>query len=876
MNNVNASVAITQEEADLLISDLKRISRSPDWDFGNSELTALRYELFAKRIQAATYGIESAVVWAREWLTDLQQKSAEQEILRLEQELLQKQHAEELQKQKKAGLCSNPRYQAWLNTYEEPEHAPNHEYMIWIPERLNEFGRIYKGQVLDGRGRPTQEYTEAATRYMMDWAEQHLSQRLVAQRLAERTESKAKASKNIPLMPGDQFRTMSGRVTTALPNINGKRESLNMSRLNTWLKEEALAEAGFRNDRFNQVQWSALDIKNFTPADYDAVNLYLFNDTSGRIGEYKVTALNETNSERCVAVLNELIGQYNWRSVANDPNFSVSSADETQYIYVTDDHVTFEDTRAHTEVRIYPNGDIGSIVEDKIENLVYAKELQELSIFNSSPKTMAFWLNRFSVKINSAVTKELNGKTSVKQAREKAKDQVIEWSLLAIANKLAIDQFKLKVGSSVAVTSSSGERIYTVDSINEDFTLSMVHGKETAITQYLRDYNPSELAGRKSRLNNQNEQEMDLFGDGIENHEEEIHADETLTSENPKNEFNLIRTRFQLKNNYPLGETEILMNCVRPLVGNRVYENGEYVSGRYYAIIDLNDPNAERWILENKKLDACMIIQTDLFTLMEMAMIGNKYEAEYRSLDPKKRFKYLQPSIEDLNDKPYMEMRELEQAARTSNRLSKIETEIVSLSHIREAEISFNEVREKINILSDEFKDVLRFGRMNLALYSNVALTKYELRINDGENHILLQDIPAEQLIENIKKHSEFKHVMGNIYQLTEPQVSSLIDMLDEAPYPKHHHLHMGIPQFNNKILITDDIENSTTFKIMDEEGNVFHVEDKIQIQRLGEVLNSSRQQKLSYSLPFNNDCIFLQAREHQNLSNENSQNMMM
>jgi hypothetical protein len=108
--------------------------------------------------------------------------------------------------------------------------------------------------------------------------------------LSQKKEAQQELSKEspIPLLKGDKFSTVSGRETTPFPKTNYKREALNQQKMREWLKENAIAEAKARGDDFNLVQWNALDVKNWSQADGDAVNLYLFDDVDGRIGNRKV------------------------------------------------------------------------------------------------------------------------------------------------------------------------------------------------------------------------------------------------------------------------------------------------------------------------------------------------------------------------------------------------------------------------------------------------------------------------------------------------------------------------------------------------------------------------------------------------------------
>lgn len=69
--------------------------------------------------------------------------------------------------------------------------------------------------------------------------------------------------------------TLSGRTLTP-PVQKSKRVNLNISTVDKWLVDEAIAEAKARGDEFNLDGFGRLDAKKLTRADRDGLNLYLF------------------------------------------------------------------------------------------------------------------------------------------------------------------------------------------------------------------------------------------------------------------------------------------------------------------------------------------------------------------------------------------------------------------------------------------------------------------------------------------------------------------------------------------------------------------------------------------------------------------------
>ncbi|KZX57969.1 hypothetical protein A3709_20370 [Halioglobus sp. HI00S01] len=103
---------------------------------------------------------------------------------------------------------------------------------------------------------------------------------------------------------GDRFVTVSGRITGPFPK-NYKSAARGLRALNRWLKTEAIVEAKHTNSDYHATMWGALDENNWSPADGDGVNLYLFGDPDGFIANRKVVmrdgqwelAINDTEGE---------------------------------------------------------------------------------------------------------------------------------------------------------------------------------------------------------------------------------------------------------------------------------------------------------------------------------------------------------------------------------------------------------------------------------------------------------------------------------------------------------------------------------------------------------------------------------------------------
>lgn len=172
---------ISADEAARLFSDLQRLNADPEWSGGDGH----RYEFVAKRIDAASEGRPDAVRWAREWLSELISRVdevPEQEVAaQSERDAASARYAAEVA----AGRSGNPLFQAWLDTLEDPASAKNYQYIIWNSERGAEFDKLWTGKKRALNGNLSSEYRQAREAYFRQWADDHLSERVKAQRAAQ-------------------------------------------------------------------------------------------------------------------------------------------------------------------------------------------------------------------------------------------------------------------------------------------------------------------------------------------------------------------------------------------------------------------------------------------------------------------------------------------------------------------------------------------------------------------------------------------------------------------------------------------------------------------------------------------------------------------
>lgn len=119
-----------------------------------SQTGSFRYNMFAQRLQAAEYGRPDAVEWALQWFADLvasQLARDHQDALALEQAICaEQQRAETLRADIRARRSSNPRFEAFLSTLEDPEGEllppsggfAGWKYMTWLSATLAKFEQL--------------------------------------------------------------------------------------------------------------------------------------------------------------------------------------------------------------------------------------------------------------------------------------------------------------------------------------------------------------------------------------------------------------------------------------------------------------------------------------------------------------------------------------------------------------------------------------------------------------------------------------------------------------------------------------------------------------------------------------------------------------
>ncbi len=96
------------------------------------------------------------------------------------------------------------------------------------------------------------------------------------------------------ILPGDVFTTATGRETTPYPKYSPKRtRKADIRKANQWLIDNYMAEAKARNDDFNQTLAKGMDAGNFSQADGEGINLYLFGKQADLPGAETVTNPSE-------------------------------------------------------------------------------------------------------------------------------------------------------------------------------------------------------------------------------------------------------------------------------------------------------------------------------------------------------------------------------------------------------------------------------------------------------------------------------------------------------------------------------------------------------------------------------------------------------
>ena len=175
---------LTTEALEMLRIDLKAMAQPG----GTMEHDAFRYDMFAKRLNAAEYGRQDAVEWALEWHAGLLKDKAEQQAAK--QQSLSEEMARQAfdQNELAAGRCSNPRYQAYLDTVDDlSDRLMNVGYMAFINERSSEYRRKcpekYQGLV------QPPGFVDEFTQFIREYADSHLSERVLRLRMQAKATS---------------------------------------------------------------------------------------------------------------------------------------------------------------------------------------------------------------------------------------------------------------------------------------------------------------------------------------------------------------------------------------------------------------------------------------------------------------------------------------------------------------------------------------------------------------------------------------------------------------------------------------------------------------------------------------------------------------
>ncbi|BFM76491.1 hypothetical protein ACOUN2_03770 [Acinetobacter baumannii] len=187
--------SISDEEAARLKADLKRLNADPEW----AGEDGLRYQAFFERINKALEGDSDAVVWAREWISELDDQALAQQQAELEAKKLidaeneaKQKRDEEVLAARAAGIAENKMMQAWLDTLEKPEDTNNIDFMAWVSDRRGEFLKNWNG----AEGSP--EYLTAFYEYSRAWADEHLADRLSNKEPAQNSDNDESKELNAP------------------------------------------------------------------------------------------------------------------------------------------------------------------------------------------------------------------------------------------------------------------------------------------------------------------------------------------------------------------------------------------------------------------------------------------------------------------------------------------------------------------------------------------------------------------------------------------------------------------------------------------------------------------------------------------------------
>lgn len=116
-----------------------------------------------------------------------------------------------------------------------------------------------------------------------------------------------------------------------------------------------------------------------------------------------------------------------------------------------------------------------------------------------------------------------------------------------------------------------------------------------------------------------------------------------------------LKTRIVEALDFDIPPGSIVMNAPRPLLGTRTHE-GEFVTGRFYAVIDADDTMAEKFIAENVKLDARLLVPMSKESQMDLVLFENDYREQYLQREPDERYSMLRGQLEKVRDLTFGEL----------------------------------------------------------------------------------------------------------------------------------------------------------------------------------------------------------------------------
>ena len=161
-----AGEGISRGIAEFLLADLKTCS---------GEIDSFRYQMIARRIVAAEYGRPDAVEWATQWYERVIKEKLEATAAAIQDA---QEHAEVSARSRERflnGQVTNPRYQLFLDTVEEPATVVNNvAYMAWISVNSAEFDKQHP----PGRCEDRAERDAQFTAFLKSVRDSNLSERV--------------------------------------------------------------------------------------------------------------------------------------------------------------------------------------------------------------------------------------------------------------------------------------------------------------------------------------------------------------------------------------------------------------------------------------------------------------------------------------------------------------------------------------------------------------------------------------------------------------------------------------------------------------------------------------------------------------------------